>query len=88
MASTDPDERALIARIAAAERWARTGDRKAATANARAALRARFERQADPDGVLPPDERGRRADALQQAHMLRMSLAARKARKGKTGRAA
>jgi hypothetical protein len=88
MASTDPDERALIARIAAAERWARTGDRTAATANARAALRARFEYQADPDGGLAPDERARRADALQHAHMLRMSLAARKARRGKTRRAA
>jgi hypothetical protein len=88
MASTDPNERALIARIAAAERWARTGDRSAATVKARAALRARFEHKADPDGVLPLDERARRADALQQAHMLRMSLAARKARRSKTRRAA
>jgi hypothetical protein len=42
----------VIARIAAAERWARTSDRAAATEPARRGLRARFEREADPDGVL------------------------------------
>ena len=45
-------DRALIARIAAAERWARTPDRSAATEPARRGLRAKFEREADPDGVL------------------------------------
>ena len=56
-----PHDRALVARIAAAERWARTADRTAATAPARRGLAAKFEREADPDGVLPPDERARRA---------------------------
>jgi len=32
---------------------ARTIDRSVATAPARRGLRARFEREADPDGVLP-----------------------------------
>src|SRR5215831_14510988 len=32
------------------------------------ALRARFERQVDPDGTLPPDERARRAELARQAH--------------------
>lgn len=66
-------DRMLIARIAAAERWARTPDRSAATAPARRGLQARFEREADPDGVLPPDERTRGADLLMRAHMLRMA---------------
>lgn len=76
MAASEPHDRTLIARLAAAERWGRETDRVAATARARTAARARFEREADPDGTLPPDERARRADHLQHAHMLRMSRAA------------
>jgi hypothetical protein len=77
-------DRALIARIAASERCGHTGDRSAATAPARRGLRAKFELEADPDGDLPIDERARRADALQRAHMLRLSLASAKARRRKT----
>jgi len=66
-------DRVLVARIAAAERWARTSDRTQATAPARRGLTAKFEREADPDGVLPPGERTRRADLLMRAHMLRMA---------------
>ena len=77
---TDGDEhrtrdRAVIARIAAAERWARTPDRRAATEPARRGLRARFEREADPEGLLDASERARRADALLCAHMLRLARA-------------
>lgn len=70
-----------MARIAAAERWGRTDDRTAATEPARRGLRAKFEREADPDGTLLPHERARRADQLMQAHMLRMSRAAAQARR-------
>jgi hypothetical protein len=76
-----PEDRALRARIAAAERWGRTVDRCAATAPARRGMRAKFEREADPDGVLAADERARRADQLHYAHMLRMSRAAAQARR-------
>jgi hypothetical protein len=75
------DDRVLIARIAAAERWGRTSDRTAATEPARRGLRAKFEREADPDGLLSAQERARRADQLMQAHMLRMSRAAAQARR-------
>ncbi len=75
------DDRVLIARIAAAERWGRTGDRTAATEPARRGLRAKFEREADPDGMLSAQERTRRADQLMHAHMLRMSRAAARARR-------
>ena len=68
-------DRAVIARIAAAERWARTADRSAATEPARQGLRARFEREADPDGTLDPAERARRTDAVMTAHMLRLARA-------------
>jgi hypothetical protein len=79
--SDTPEERALRARIAAAERWGRTLDRTAATAPARQGMRSKFEQLADPDGVLPPHERARRADQLQHAHMLRMALASARARR-------
>ena len=75
------NDRVLIARIAAAERWGHTSDRTAATEPARRGLRAKFEREADPDGILSSQERTRRADQLMQAHMLRMSRAAARARK-------
>ena len=81
MAARSPEARILSARIAAAERWGRTADRSAATAPGRAGLRAKFEREADPDGTLDPVERARRADHLQRAHMLRMSLAAKRSRR-------
>lgn len=79
-----PHDRALVARIAAAERWARTADRAAATAPARRGLAARFEREADPDGVLGPEERARRADLLMRAHMLRMARRSARARRRTT----
>jgi hypothetical protein len=80
LAARDPDERSLIARVAAAERWGRTADRTAATQPARDAHRAKLRRQVDPDGTLDPIERERRVDALMTAHLLRMSLAAKRAR--------
>lgn len=85
MAARDPETRVLVARIAAAERWGRTSDRSAATAPGRAGLRAKYAKEADPDGTLPPDELERRIDQLQRAHMLRMSLAAKNARAARRG---
>lgn len=74
------DHRVLAAQIAAAERWGRTADRTAATAPARAGLRAKFAREVDPHGTLPSAELERRVDHLMRAHMLRMSLKAKQAR--------
>ncbi len=85
MPSLDPTERAIAGQIAAAERWGRVPDRTAATEPARAGLRAKFLREADPDNSLPEAERERRADQLQRAHMLRMSLAAKRARRRRAG---
>ena len=55
-------------------------DAKARTAPARAAWWDQFQRQVDPDGVLPPEERERRAEHAMKAHMRRLSLAASRAR--------
>jgi hypothetical protein len=61
--------------------WARTEDRSARTAPARAAALARFEVEVDPDGVLPPEERARRAESARRAYFValaRKSAASRK----------
>jgi hypothetical protein len=44
-------------------------------------FRARFERQVDPDGVLDPAERERRADRARKAYMLRLSARSAEARR-------
>jgi hypothetical protein len=79
-ARATPVQRSLQARIAANTRWAHEPDRTAATRPARAAAVSRFEREVDPDGVLPPAERARRADSAQRAHMQRLALRSSRAR--------
>ncbi len=69
--------RSLIARVAASERWAREPDRTKATAAARRGLEARFEREVDPDGVLPPDELAKRVKSAKTAYYSRLALARR-----------
>jgi hypothetical protein len=76
-----PEDRALIASIAAHASWARTPDPSVRTANARRAFADRFEREADPDGTLPPDERARRAEHLRRAHYKRLALKSVQARR-------
>lgn len=62
----------MRARIAAEISWSRTADRSARTRPARQAFLKRFERQVDPDGELPPDERARRAEYALRAYMLQL----------------
>jgi hypothetical protein len=76
-----PSERSLRASIAVNESWAHTPDRSARTAAARAAFLARFEHEVDPDGVLDPAERSRRAENKRKAHFSRMALQASKSRR-------
>lgn len=78
-----PVDRTLAARIAAHERWARTQDRTTATAPARAGLRRKFALEIDPEGVMDPARLESRIEQRMHAHMLRMSLAARKARQAR-----
>jgi hypothetical protein len=59
-------------RIAAEISWSRTYDRSARTRPARQKFLQRFEREVDPNGVLPPDERRRRAEHAKRAYMLRL----------------
>jgi len=62
----------INARIAAEISWALASDRSARTRPAREAFLKRFEREVDPEGVLPLEERRRRADHALRAHMLRL----------------
>jgi hypothetical protein len=77
------DDRALRARIAAHLLHAQITDETAHTAPARAAFLSRFEREVDPEGVLDPQERTRRAEHAKKAYFLRLALESRKARANK-----
>jgi hypothetical protein len=77
-----PAERSLRARLAAHSMHARHDAQETTTA-AGAAFLARFEAEVDPDGVLPPDERRRRAEHARRAYFTRLALASAKARRSK-----
>ncbi|AYF78010.1 hypothetical protein D7D52_34050 [Nocardia yunnanensis] len=79
-----PNDRVLQARIAAHASWAKTDDRAARTAKARKAMESKFEKQVDPGGVLPPDERARRAEHARKAHYTRLALKSAQARRRKS----
>lgn len=55
-------------------------DSREVTANARKAFVERFEREVDPDRVLPVAERQRRAEHAMRAHMTRLALRSARAR--------
>lgn len=73
-------ERALRARLAAHSLHARR-DSKELTAAARRSFLESFERRVDPDGVLSPEERTRRAEHARKAHFTRLALKSAQARK-------
>lgn len=76
MASRDSAERRAIAAVGGATYAANATaeDTAAAAARAREALRQRFLDQADPDGVMPLDERERKATAIRRLHYRRLAL--------------
>lgn len=75
-----PEERTLRARMGAYRLHA-LYDPKETTKKARAAFAARFDRQVDPDGVLPPTERARRADAARRAYFTELQLRSSRSRR-------
>ena len=78
--SSDKDRRVLQARMAAHALHARVADPAAHTAPARKVFLSRFEREVDPDGVLDPQERARRAEHAKKAYFLSLAAASSKAR--------
>ena len=81
----DPQEMALRGRIGAYRLHA-THDPKETTKSARAAFLARFETEVDPDGILPPDERARRAEAARKAYFAQLARNSAKARRRRAGK--
>jgi hypothetical protein len=83
-AALPPAQRQLAAAIGGLTHWSRVTTaeaRRAAMAPARAGMRRKLEQQADPDGVLPPDELASAVARLRRAHYRRMALASAKKRR-------
>ena len=70
-----PEQRRLRAQLAANCRWPRPLSREDQADAARAAIRERLERQVDPFGELPPDERERRVRAAARALSAKLNFA-------------
>ncbi len=75
-----PEERSLRARIAAYSLHAQRDSREL-TKPALKAFLDRFEKQVDPNGALPVEERRRRAEAAKKAYMSALALKSAKARR-------
>ena len=75
-----PEERSLRARMggyAVAAKY----DTREVTRPGREAFMAGFEREVDPDGVLPEAERARRAEAAKSLHFRRLVWRSAKVRR-------
>jgi hypothetical protein len=77
------EQRILRSRLGAYRLHA-THDPKETTRKARAAFSARFEYEVDPELVLAPAERARRAEAARRAYFTRLALLSSRAR-GRAG---
>jgi hypothetical protein len=75
-----PSERSLRSRIAA-HRLHATHDSRELTAAGRAAFLARFEDEVDPDRLLSPTERARRAKHARAAYFAELAFKSARARK-------
>lgn len=79
--SLSPAERKLRASAAAHQSWANTTNPTARTEPARRKHRESFEAKVDPEGVLDPSERARRAEHAYRAHMQLLALKSAKSRR-------
>lgn len=79
-----PAQRSLRARIAAHALHAKGGTN---TKPATAAFLNRFAREVDPDGILSPEERARRAAHARTSYMQSLALKASRARSGRRAQA-
>lgn len=76
-----PEQRSNRSRLGAHASWANTEDPAARTAPARKAALDRFERQVDPDGILEPADRARRAAHAKKAYFLKLAMKSAKVRR-------
>lgn len=79
-----PAERSLRARTAAHKLYSLV-DARVHTEPGRAAFMARFEKEVDPEGVLSPAERARRAEHARKSYFAAMALKSSKARRARAG---
>ncbi len=75
------EQRALRARLGGLAKSAMY-DSKESTQAARDKFMARFEQEVDPDGVLPPGERARRAEAAKKLYFTKLAFKSAKKRGG------
>jgi hypothetical protein len=75
-----PEERIQKARMMAHALHAQR-DARETTAKARKVFLDRFEREVDPDGVLSPQERAKRAKHARKAYMTRLALKSAQSRR-------
>lgn len=75
-------QRSLIGKAGIYTRWAKTTaeERRAATAAATEGRKKSWERQADPDGRMTPDELADAVERLKKAHYSLMALRSAQAR--------
>jgi len=73
--------KAAAGRIGAHTLWAKVDNPAAHTAPARKAFLDRFERQVDPDGLLDPVVRARKAEHARKAYFLGLAAKSAAARK-------
>jgi hypothetical protein len=76
------EQRSQRARIAAYAQHSKHSTRET-TASARAAFLGRFEREVDPEGVLPEVERIRRAEAARKRYFSALAFRSSKARRAR-----
>ena len=80
----NPADRQAIASVGAHDRWAHEPDRTAATAPAREAFERRFYDEVDPAGLLPVEERTKRAANAKAAYFKRLALKSVQSRRAAT----
>lgn len=74
-----PEQRAIRARMAALARWSRE-DPKAHIAMMNKKFKDRFEKQVDPEGALPDEERRRRAESARKLFYQQLAYRSSRAR--------
>lgn len=85
MSPVSHGERVLLGRLGAYTMLSRNDPREVTRA-AREVFVSKFERDVDPEGVLPLEERLRRADMARKAHFIRLALMSAQARRKRKGR--
>lgn len=86
--SMTPAERSLRASAASLTYWSQVPDRELAMKPLRDGFRRKLEQQVDPDGVLAPEERARRAEFARRAHLANASRLGVKSRRERAAKKA